>query len=106
MFPSARSVVVIQRTIKILMEEKPGRIQKERSPDWSHSFHTPRPSWFCTSESVQYMRVSSRRARLVSSMGITTINPGPRCQQCLVLPFLSLCFLPSVSIIDGLSVLR
>lgn len=106
MFPSARSVVVIQRTIKILMEEKPGRIQKERSPDWSHSFHTPRPSWFCTSESVQYMGVSSRRSRLVSPTGITPTSPGPWGQQCPVLPFLSLYFLPSVSIIGGLSVLR
>lgn len=76
MFPSARSVVVIQRTIKILTEEKPGRIQKERSPDWSHTFHTARPLWFCTSESVQYMGVSSRRSRLVRPKSNNYHKPG------------------------------
>lgn len=30
MFPSARAIVVIQRTVKILMEEKLGRILKKK----------------------------------------------------------------------------
>ena len=33
-------VIAIRVVIKVLMEEKPGRIQKERIPKWSHSFPT------------------------------------------------------------------
>lgn len=38
MFLQPDFVIAIQITVKVLMEEKPSRIHKERIPKWSHSF--------------------------------------------------------------------
>lgn len=77
----------IQRTVKILIEEKLGRLQKKRNPDWFYSFQSQMPSFLFfiflviqisiswISESVQYMWVSQHRARLINLIEIVPCKP-------------------------------